>query len=203
VAKRLSRQPLGGKKKGNVSMKYLLILPIFVLICSCTGKISATSPSTSSNLVDGILPPLSPKEGWKYLGIVDEAITIHNSINTYKLSGGLFESNQITNDNYYSKQNMQGKGWFVVGAAMRGGLSETIYYNWEIDRYLIIMNVNDTNKYLSYHDLWMSLIHKNIPTPEKNSSILGLYYLQPGITAQHAAAADLAKARRENVELRF
>jgi hypothetical protein len=162
---------LGGIKIGNVSMKYLIILPIFVFICSCTKNITPTSINNSDNLVDGILPPLSPNEVWKYMGIKEEGITIHNSINTIILSGGLFESNRISNDNYYSTQNMQGKGWYIVGTAMRGGLSETIFYNWDINRYLILMDVRDNDRNLSYHDLWLSLINQNIPTPDKNISI--------------------------------
>jgi hypothetical protein len=105
------------------------------------------------------------------MGIMEEGITVHNSIQTIKLSGGLFESNRISNDEYYSTQNMQEKGWFIVGAAMRGGLSETTFYNWEINRYLILMDVTDNDKNLSYHNLWLSRNNKTIPTPDKNSSI--------------------------------
>ena len=152
-------------------MKYLAILPLFVIMCSCTKNIAPTSTNESGILINGILPPLSPAEKWEYKGIVEMTFPINNNINSITLSGGLFVSDKISKDSYYETKIMQGKGWYSIGAAMRGGASEEIYYNWENNRYLILSEIWDYDNNLSFHTLWFSIEPSNIPTPIKSPTI--------------------------------
>ena len=175
-------------------MKNLIIIPLVLFMCSCTinsitahGNINTNiiedttlssiwieteinTPNiinASGILIDGILPPLSPTINWQYKGLVEETFYIYDYLHPITVSGGLFISDRISKDNYYETKIMQNKGWYSIGGAMRGGASEGFYYNWEINRYLILSDIWDYDKNLSYQTLWLSINPINIPTPIK------------------------------------